>query len=148
MQPPTQQQNQPPNMYFAEASGTPSPRKTKCIVEEDDNLRATGLSTDDVLSYVTQSGLSTSPCTQKGSVTKIQMESNSQNKTEAITRTNILVPPPTGPCVFNVSFHDGTHGGRLSFESHLIASKFRLVLCRTHNWHRRVHSIRAQVRTS
>lgn len=64
---------------------------------------------DDVVSYVTQSDSSITTHTQMGSVTFMETETDSQNKTGPSGKTNIRVPPPPQPYIFNIHFDDVPH---------------------------------------
>lgn len=64
---------------------------------------------NDVISYVMQSGSSIKPCPQCASVIFFQVKTDWQNRINASAKTNIGLPLPTGPYVFNIHFKDGLH---------------------------------------
>lgn len=59
-----------------------------------------------VISYVTKSDSSTTPCVQKNSVTFTQAKTNYRNRTEMSAKKNIQLLPPARPYAFNVQFKD------------------------------------------
>lgn len=65
--------------------------------------------TDDVVSYLTQSNLSITPCMKRTSVTSIQTNTDSKNAWDVISEPNISASPPTGLHGFAVQFDNGTH---------------------------------------